>query len=133
MSHHRPLLARVPMRAFRPLLELGFWSGCRIRNGQKFCGISTRNQFSVERIGDFGSGGEGREFGMDLVRGAFYCAGRGTMVIASHGQIFTQSVQPVQTAGSLLTFEVSGSSLMRTRQLSHGATAMQASQPVHWS
>ncbi len=60
-------------------------------------------------------------------------AGRGTMVMASHGQIFMQSVQPVQTSGSTATLESKGFSLLRTKQLSHGATAIQASQPVHWS
>ena len=54
-------------------------------------------------------------------------------MMASHGQIFTHSVQPVQMAGSTFTWEVSGCSLIRTKHVSHGETAMQASQPVHWS
>jgi hypothetical protein len=89
------------------------------------------NRFSVERIGDFGSGGDGRVFGADLGKEDFYCAGLGTMVIASHGQIFMQSVQPVQVSLSTVTCDVAGISLIRTRQASCGATAMQASQPVH--
>ncbi len=95
--------------------------------------LSTTFAISVDRIEFLGMDFSEWLFGGELGEANSYCAGRGTMVIASQGQIFIHNVHPVQAALLVFTWEVAGSSLMRMRQLSHGATAMQASQPVHWS